>query len=69
MADTHINAFFGAVDEAEAKVVAAQSELDAAEARLETKKQEVGYVEAEPEVAPEAEKPAKAKVDVKQNKK
>ena len=69
MADTHINAYFGAVVEAEAVVAAAQSELDAAKARLKAKKQEVGYVEAEPEVAPETEKPAEAKAGVRQNKK
>lgn len=47
MAETHINAFFGAVDEALAKVQAAQGELRMAQERLETKKKEVGYVAPE----------------------
>lgn len=45
MAETHINAFFAAVDEAEQKVRIAVGEWDTAKARLEVKKKEVGYVE------------------------
>lgn len=47
MADTHINAFFGAVDEAEKEVLAAHAKWEAAKAALESKKKEVGYVEHE----------------------
>lgn len=74
MAETHINAFFGAVAEAEAKVAVVQGELDAAKAALEVKKREVGYEEPkEPEAAKEAAGEPEAsevvKVDVKKNKK
>lgn len=58
MSDTHINAFFGAVDEALAKVQVAQGELQAAQDRLAVKKKEVGYVESE-EVKSEETAPAK----------
>lgn len=42
MADTHINAFFADVQEAEQKVIVAKGELEAVKARLEAKKVEVG---------------------------
>lgn len=45
MADTHINAFFAAVEEAHKAVLAAHAEWEAAKTRLEAKKKEVGYVE------------------------
>lgn len=63
---THINAFFGAVDEAEAEVKSAQGKLESAKAALEAKKQEVGFEEETPpkvgaseETAPKKVKPAK----------
>jgi len=48
MSDTHINAYFGDVDEKQKLVDLANGELEAAKARLEVKKKEVGYVEADP---------------------
>ncbi len=45
MADTHINAYFSDVDEAELKLRQAQGELSAAKLRLENKKIEVGWDE------------------------
>lgn len=55
MSDTHINAYFGAVDEALKKVLAAQGELQAAQDALEAKKKEVGYVEPEEVKEPETQ--------------
>lgn len=74
---THLNAYFGAVDEAEAEVKSAQGKLDAAKVALEAKKQEVGFEEetppkAEPEVSEETapEKPkVKSAKKVKKTKK
>lgn len=45
MADTHINAFFADVDEAQKGFEQAAAALQDARARLEVKKKEVGYVE------------------------
>lgn len=47
MSDTHINAYFGDVDEKQKLVDVANAELEASKARLEVKKKEVGYVEPE----------------------
>lgn len=47
---THINAFFGDVEEKQKAFDAAAAELQAAKDRLELKKKEDGYVEVEPEV-------------------
>lgn len=56
MSDTHINAYFGDVEEKRKLVDLAEAELEAAEARLAIKKKEVGYVESPPtEVETEAE--------------
>lgn len=55
MADTHINAYFGAVDEAYKEVLAAHGKYDAAKTALETKKKEVGY--EEPQTAPTQQVP------------
>lgn len=52
MSDTHINAFFADVDEAEKNVLAAHAEWEAAKARLEVKKQEVGYEEPQKDETP-----------------
>lgn len=46
---THLNAYFGAVDEAEAEVKSVQGKLEAAKAALEAKKQEVGFEEPKQE--------------------
>lgn len=65
---THINAYYGAVDEAEAELVVAQGKLEAAKAALKNKQVEEG-LDTE-EVVPEvkeakpkkvAKKPAKKK--------
>lgn len=56
MAETHINAFFGAVDEAKLKVVQAKGELQAAEDALAVKKKEVGWEEEKPQAAEPASK-------------
>lgn len=45
MADTHINAYFMAVDEAKQAVIRANAELDNAQKALETKKKEVDWQE------------------------
>lgn len=50
---THINAYFGEVAEAEAKVAQAQGELEAAQQRLEAKKVEVGLEEPAKESKPQ----------------
>jgi hypothetical protein len=54
MADTHINAYFADVDEAEKKVIAAHAEWEAAKTRLEAKKNEVGYEEPSAPVSNES---------------
>ena len=47
MSDTHINAFFGDVDEKQKAFEQAAAELHQARERLEVKKKEVGYEEPE----------------------
>lgn len=60
MADTHINAYFADVEDKRRAAEIANGELQAAEAALAAKKREVGFVEQEPEQAPEPEvEPAK----------
>lgn len=51
MSDTHINAYFADVDDAQKAFERSAAELQAAQDRLEVKKKEVGYVE--PEVSKE----------------
>jgi len=61
MADTHINAYFAEVDEAEKKVIAAHGEWEAAKTRLEAKKKEVGYEEPSAPVPDELKTEEKVK--------
>lgn len=65
MPDTHINAYFGAVDEAKKDVIAAKAKLAEAESALEVKKKQVGWVEEKPA---EEEKVVPAEQPVQQSK-
>lgn len=65
MNDTHINAYFGAVEEAAQKVKQANAEYQAAFDRLEAKKRELGMGDGAQQPAsepsPKHEQPAPAK--------
>ena len=69
MSDTHINAYFGDVDEKLKALLAAQADYEAAKQRLEIKKKEVGYEEpkAEETPAPKADEPTEADVEPKKS--
>lgn len=69
MADTHINAFFGAVAEAEKEMVVAHAKWEAAKAALEVKKKEVSYVETPSSKSEEDSSTEDKKVDQDQKKK
>lgn len=65
MSDTHINAFYMAVDEAEAGVRLAKAKLEEAKVALETKKQEDGVVDEPTEVESQPEVKSKPETKTK----
>jgi len=56
MSDTHINAYFEEVAQAEKRVLQAHAEWETAKNQLEAKKKEVGYEELETEPTQKPEK-------------